>query len=137
MKNIAAILLASIAITGCKGLMGPAVEVIECDGSQTDCINNWFDEKFTEMLDFSPILQTSLGIKTDYDKLDDFSEEGIREQIAWAKQARAEMKANFDYEGLSDEAKQSYDMFVYLTTSIEKRGDYLDQEYILHQMHIF
>ena len=52
MKNIAAILLASIAITGCKGLMGPAVEVIECDGSQTDCINNWFDEKFTEMLDF-------------------------------------------------------------------------------------
>jgi uncharacterized protein (DUF885 family) len=134
MKNIAAILLASIAITGCKGLMGPAVEVIECDGSQTDCINNWFDEKFTEMLDFSPILQTSLGIKTDYDKLDDFSEEGIREQIAWAKQARAEMTANFDHERLSDEAKQSYDMFVYLTSSIEKRGDYLDQEYILHQM---
>ena len=132
MKRYAAILLASVALAGCQ--QGPEVATIECAETQTECINTWFDAKFEESLAFSPIQQTSLGIKTDYDKLDDFSVEAIEQQLAWATQARAEMEANFDYDELSIEAKQSYDMFVYVTESMERRAQNLDNEYILHQM---
>jgi uncharacterized protein (DUF885 family) len=115
--------------------MGSNTATIECsDQTQTECLNAWFDEKFEEYLAFSPILQTSLGIKTDYDKLDDFSVEAIEEQNAWLQQARADLEANFDYDELTDEAKQSYDVLVSLAESSETRMEFLDQEYILHQM---
>ncbi|EAQ28275.1 Uncharacterized conserved secreted protein [Erythrobacter sp. NAP1] len=131
--KFAALLLASVALAGCDA-MTTSTATIECASTQTECINSWFDEKFEEGLQFSPILQTSLGIKTDYDKLDDFSVAGIEEQAAWARQARADMEANFDYDELTDEAKQSYDLFAEMTASMEERTEYLEQEYILHQM---
>ena len=133
MKRYAAILLASVALAGCNAATAD-VATIECSETQTECLNDWLDGKFDEYLAFSPIQQTSLGIKTDYGKLDDFSVEGIEEQNAWLQQARAEMEANFDYDELTDEAKQSYDMMVYLAERSEARMAHLDQEYILHQM---
>lgn len=133
MKRLAAILLASAALTACDAANAD-FNTIECSETQTECINTWFDEKFEEYLAFSPIQQTSLGIKTDYDKLDDFSVEGIEEENAWLQQVRADMEGNFDYDALTDEAKQSYDMMIYLADSSARRMDYLDNEYILHQM---
>ncbi|MDE1468501.1 DUF885 domain-containing protein [Aurantiacibacter sp. D1-12] len=133
MKRYAAILLASVALTGCE-VSGPTPASIECAETQTECINAWFDEKFDEFLAFSPIQQTSLGIKTDYDKLDDLSVEGIEAQNAWIQQVRADMEANFDYDELTDEAKQSYDMMIYLAESSADGMEYLDNQYILHQM---
>ncbi|VVT05460.1 DUF885 domain-containing protein [Erythrobacter sp. EC-HK427] len=135
MKRYAAILLASVALAGCDAASGPTATTIECsEATQTECLNDWLDTKFEEYLAFSPILQTSLGIKTDYGALDDFSVEGIQEQDAWLQQARADMEANFDYDALDDEAKQSYDMMIYLAESSANRITYLDNEYILHQM---
>ncbi|MBH5321638.1 DUF885 domain-containing protein [Aurantiacibacter sediminis] len=133
MKRYAALLLASAALAGCQTTEADTA-TIACASTQTECIDAFFEEKFEEFLAFSPIQQTSLGIKTDYDKLGDFSVEGIREQNAWLQQARADMEANFDYDALDDEAKQSYDMMVYLAESSAGRMDYLDNEYILHQM---
>ncbi|WP_271078840.1 DUF885 domain-containing protein [Aurantiacibacter sp. MUD61] len=133
MKRYAALLLASVAVAGCQAAEAETA-TIECATTQTECINTWFEEKFEEYLAFSPILQTSLGIKTDYGALDDFSVEGIEEQNAWLQQARADMEANFDYDALDDEAKQSYDMMIYLAESSAGRMEYLDNEYILHQM---
>ncbi len=132
MKRYAALLLASVALAGCDAPAETAT--IECAETQTECINAWFDEKFEEFLAFSPIQQTSLGIKTDYDKLDDFSVEGIEAQNAWIQQARADMEANFDYDELTDEAKQSYDMMIYLAESSAEGMEHLDNQYILHQM---
>jgi len=133
MKRLAAILLASAALASCDAANAD-LATIECTETQTECINAWFDEKFEEQLAFSPIQQTMLGRKTDYDKLDDFSREAQEEQIAWWQQAAAEMQANFDYEELSEEAKISYDMFNYRAERAAAEGDFLDQAYILHQM---
>ena len=129
----AALLLASVALTGCD-MMGPPVATIECATTQTECINQWFDEKFEEELAFSPLRQTALGRKTDYDKIDDLSIEAAEEQIAWWEQALAEMEANFDYDELSGEAKLSYDMFKYRAEQAARAGEFFDQQYILHQM---
>lgn len=115
-------------------MMGPPVATIECATTQTECINQWFDEKFEEELAFSPLRQTALGRKTDYDKIDDLSIEAAEEQIAWWEQALAEMEANFDYDELSGEAKLSYDMFKYRAEQAARAGEFFDQQYILHQM---
>lgn len=133
MKNFAALLLASAALTGCN-MMGPPVAAIECATTQTECINSWFDAKFEEELKFSPLRQTSLGLKTDYDKIDDMSVAAEQAQLEWWQQTTAEMEANFDYDELSDDAKLSWDMWQFRKSQAEAAAEFRDQDYILHQM---
>ncbi len=133
MKKYAALLLASVAVTGCD-MMGAPVATIECATTQTECLNQWFDEKFEEELKFSPIRQTALGRKTDYDKIDDFSVEAQQAQIEWWQAATAEMEANFEYDELTDEAKLSWDMWQFRKDQAEAAAEFNDQAYILHQM---
>lgn len=132
MKRLAPLLLASVALAGCEAPV--EVATIECAETQTECLNAWFDTKFDEMLAFSPMLQTSLGMKGDYDKIDDMSLAAMEEQVAWWKQAVAEMEANFDYDELTDEAKISYDMWKFRAAEAEAAASFADQQYILHQM---
>ncbi len=131
--KFAALLLASVALAGCD-MMGAPVTAIDCATTQSECINVWFDEKFEESLAFSPIQQTALGRKTDYDKIDDLSVEAAREQIAWWEQAVADMEGNFDYDELSQDAKLSYDMFKFRAEQATRGGEFFEQQYILHQM---
>ena len=133
MKRFVAILLASAAVTGC-GQLGEPVAIIECAETQTECINTWFDAKFDEMLAFSPMMQTSLGIKTDYGKIDDMSVEAEQARLEWWQQATAEMEANFDYDELDTDAKLSWDMWQFRKNEAETAAKYRDQQYILHQM---
>lgn len=133
--RLAALLLASVALGACEPVAStPDAASFECSGDQTECINEWFEVKFEEQVAFSPIRQTSLGRKTDYDKLDDFSVEAAEEQIAWWEQAVKDMEARFDHDELSDEAKLSYDMFKWRAEQATKSREFFGQEYILHQM---
>ncbi|MDY7096814.1 MAG: DUF885 domain-containing protein [Pseudomonadota bacterium] len=134
--KIAALLFATtapLAVAGCD-LLEPTVATVECAGDQSDCLNQWFDEKFEEQLAFSPITQTALGRKTNYDKIDDMSEEAQFEQLQWMRAATAEMKANFDYEELTPEAQLSYDMWEFRLEQAERGWEFRNQAYILHQM---
>ncbi|MEP3052372.1 MAG: DUF885 domain-containing protein [Erythrobacter sp.] len=133
MKKFAALLLASVALSGCDMLSAP-VATIDCATTQTECLNQWFDEKFEEELRFSPIRQTALGRKTDYDKIDDMSLAAQQAQIEWWQATTAEMEANFDYDELSDEAKLSWDMWQFRKNQAEAAAEFAGQEYILHQM---
>ncbi len=138
MKRLTAVLLASVALSGCVATNADIASAeqasVGCSDTQTECINIWFDEKFEELLAVSPILQTSLGIKTDYDKLDDFSFEAAQAQADWWARATAEMEATFDYDELSYEAKTSYDVFQYRAEMAARSAEFYDQQYILHQM---
>ena len=131
--KFAALLLASVALAGCDALT--PVETVECgETAQTECLNTWFDEKFEEQLAFSPITQTGLGRKTDYDKIDDFSEDAQAAQLEWMRDATAQMEASFDYDELTDAAKLSYDMWKYRLEQAERSWEFREQAYILHQM---
>jgi len=132
--KFAAVLLASVALAGCDALPTTPVATIECATTQTECLNTWFEAKFEEELKFSPLRQTALGMKTDYDKIDDFTVEAAQAQLEWWQQATAEMEANFDYDELSDEAKLSWDMWQFRTAQAEAAAGFRDQEYILTQM---
>ena len=134
--RFASLLLAAaapLALGGCDAF-GPSIATVECATTQTECLNVWFESKFEEELAFSPIRQTSLGRKTDYDKIDDMSLAGMQKLADWWQQSLGEMEANFDYEELTREAQLSYDMFAYRADQAAKAVEFADQEYILHQM---
>jgi len=94
----------------------PVVEVV----SESARLNAWFDEQFQQELDFSPISKTFQGIKTDYDKLDDVSEAASERQLQWRRDSLAQMRADFDYEQLDEEAKTSWDLWVYTLDGVER-----------------
>ncbi|WP_298305799.1 DUF885 family protein [uncultured Erythrobacter sp.] len=131
--KFAALLLSSVSLAGCEALA--PIETIECGATaQAECLNAWFDEKFEEQLAFSPITQTALGRKTDYDKIDDFSEEAQLQQLEWMRAATAQMEASFDYDELPDASKLSYDMWKFRLEQAERAWEFREQAYVLHQM---
>ncbi len=132
--KLIALLMASAAVANCGGLSEPVVAKIECTTTQTECINTWFDAKFDELVAFSPMLQTSLGMKSDYDKIDDMSVEAEQKQLEWWQNTAAEMEANFDYDELSDDAKLSWDMWQFRKDQAEASAKFRNQAYILNQM---
>lgn len=131
--RFAALLLASVAVTG-SAAMAQTAGTVECTATQSECLNAWFEEKFEEQLAFSPMSQTALGRKTNYDQIDDFSEEAQLEQLEWMRAATAEMEANFDYDELPAASKISYDMWKYNLEQAERGWEFRNQNYVLHQM---
>ena len=83
-------------------------------------LNTWLDEQFQQELDFSPEWKTSLGDKSDYDKLDDASEQEQDRQLEWRRGSVAAMRADFDYDKLDNEAKTSYDLWAYALDQAER-----------------
>ncbi|WP_417593103.1 DUF885 domain-containing protein [Parasphingorhabdus sp.] len=101
--------------------------------TETDRINIWFDEKYEEELKFSPIEQTMIGRKTDYGLIDDFSDAGADRKLAWLRATVAEMQREFDYEKLTQDAKISYDIWLYNLEQAEAGVPFRTNRYVLHQ----
>lgn len=102
--------------------------------AETERLNAWFDEKWEEYLDFSPIFKTFLGRKDDYAEIDDYTEEAADEQLAWRKATVEEMKSNFDYDLLDPEAKISYDISIYEYEQAARADEFRRRQYTFHQM---
>lgn len=81
--------------------------------SESERLNEWFAAKYEEQLQTSPIMLTFLGRKEKYDQINDMTEAFEKEQLAWQAQNVADLKANFDYDKLTAEAKISYDIWLY------------------------
>ena len=79
--------------------------------AETERLNQWFEVKYEQQLQFSPLQLTFQGRKDLYDQLDDLSEQAQLDQIAWQKASVEEMEKTFDYAKLSDEGKFSYDLW--------------------------
>lgn len=102
--------------------------------TETTRLNEWFAARWEEQLDFSPIQKTFLGRKDDYDKIDDMSEQAEDEQLAWRRRTTAEMKDSFEYDRLTDEAKMSYDVWVYELERAERAAPFRRDNYVFTQM---
>ena len=87
---------------------GPSAEDVAAESAR---LTEYLDTEFEEELQFSPQWLTQLGRKDQYDKLNDYSEAGADAELEWRRESVADMKANFDYELLSEEAKTSYDVW--------------------------
>ncbi|HEY0625451.1 MAG TPA: DUF885 domain-containing protein [Allosphingosinicella sp.] len=71
----------------------------------------FLDAAFDEALAQNPQGLTQLGIKTDYDKLNDYTDAQAQRQRALSEAQLARLKAEFDYERLSPAGRLSYRLF--------------------------
>jgi uncharacterized protein (DUF885 family) len=102
--------------------------------SQTEALNKWFDDKYEELLQMSPIRLTAQGRKEQYSKIDDLSKEAEDKQLAWYTESSNELKEKFDYDTLNDTDQTSYDLWVYQYEILKEGIAYRDMDYVFDQM---
>jgi len=71
----------------------------------------FLDQEFAGELKLRPQLATRLGLKDGEDRLDDISDAGQLERLAWRRASVARMKAEFSRDRLSPEARANYDIW--------------------------
>ncbi|MEP1229156.1 MAG: DUF885 domain-containing protein [Litorimonas sp.] len=79
--------------------------------SESAQLNAWFEQRFEETLSRSPMSQTSLGHKTQYDKLDDISQLALDETATLQQVWLDEMRRDFDIDRLDPQTKLSFKLF--------------------------
>lgn len=79
--------------------------------AETKKLNTLLDRFFEEGIARYPVWQTYLGLKTNYDKLNNNTEEFALEGLEIAKKNLKEMVSTIDYDGLTEEGKISYRLF--------------------------
>lgn len=96
--------------------------------------NAFFERVFDEAVDRSPLLQTRLGVKKDYDKWDDLSEQRALEDFVLGVQQLAELKRTVNVEALDDQTKVSYRLFVRQAEEAIEGWKWRHHSYPLNQM---
>ncbi|MEG0819253.1 MAG: DUF885 domain-containing protein, partial [Brevundimonas sp.] len=76
-------------------------------------LNAFFDQAFQERIALSPQQMTGLGLKTDYDKLDDVSDAAAALTVFIEVAREWQMKAEFDPTKLSTQSRMSWRLFEY------------------------
>ena len=134
MRKFCSFLILSAALV----CLGPTREhqAAAAQGSETETtrLNQWFAARWQEQLAFSPMQKTILGLKEDYDKIDEFSEAAEDTQLAWRRKVTADMKTAFDYERLTPEGKMSYDIWNYELEATERTHTLRRHVYVFTQM---
>ncbi|SNY41743.1 Uncharacterized conserved protein, DUF885 familyt [Arsukibacterium tuosuense] len=102
--------------------------------SATERLNQWFEDKFEQQLQQSPIQMTFMGRKDKYDQIDEVTLEAEQQQLEWLEGTVAELKANFDYEQLDLEAQTSYDVWVYQYEMAKAGARFRNNQYVFTQM---
>ncbi len=102
--------------------------------ANAEALNTFFEEVFDQSVARSPMTQTYLGIKTDYDKWDDVSPERALEDMEIARTNLAEMQERFGSAPLIAQAKLSYDLFEFQHDVAERAFAYNDHGYTFDQM---
>lgn len=100
----------------------------------TQRLNAWLDARNDEALAFSPMARTSIGDKTDYDKIDDMSEAAQDRVLAWRKKTVEELATKFDRASLSPEGRRSYDLWTYQYEAAAKAAEFRRSDYVLTQL---
>lgn len=102
--------------------------------SESEKLNIWFNEKYEEQLLENPLMLTFLGRKEKYDEFNVMTREEEQKQLAWQKASVDEMKSQFDYDKLDDEAKASYDIWVYQYEEAKEQNAFPNNSYVFTQM---
>ncbi len=71
----------------------------------------FFEAAYQERIALSPQQMTSLGIKTGYDRLDDYTEAADARSLGLARTQLARMKADHDFDALSPQSQLSWRLF--------------------------
>jgi uncharacterized protein (DUF885 family) len=97
-------------------------------------LNSYLDAEYEALLQMSPEALTSLGRKEQYDRLDDRSDAAGDKELARRRQSVARMKATFDPATLNDEARTSYDVWIYNLAQDEKYTEFRRYPYLASEL---
>ncbi|HEY0922437.1 DUF885 domain-containing protein [Rheinheimera pacifica] len=137
--------LIALAVAGILAGCGPApqnntsrattdVVAAQTQQSETERLNQWFEVKYEQQLQQSPLQMTFLGRKDKYDQIDDTSIAAEDKQLAWLAATVEELKTSFDYSKLDIEAQTSYDIWVYQYEQAKEGVAFRKNGYIFTQM---
>ena len=119
--NKRSLILSAAVAALAAGLIAPAVaqeaaqESGEVEQTEDQRLAAFFDEVFQRELSESPIFQSQLGMKGEnYGKWDDFSDEEAIRDNEQTKGDLERLRAEFDYDKLTEQSKVSYRIFEYL-----------------------
>lgn len=107
------LLLSSLLLSGCgpktaePSAVVPAAAVQQVD--QNERANALFEQIFNERVQRNPVLQTSLGIKDDYDKWQDLSDAAFEAELALTRQHLALLEG-IDVAALDNQTRLSYQL---------------------------
>jgi uncharacterized protein (DUF885 family) len=116
-KTIIASALSALFLSGCQETStnnnaqasAPKAEQTQAVLTESEKANAFFDETFMRDVMRSPVYQSYMGIKQDYDKWDDSSEERTLENLELTKKDLAALQ-QFNYDALDETTKVSYDL---------------------------
>src|SRR5690606_16503435 len=126
---LAAVPLSPLAFAG----FAPAAAQ-EAPATQSERLHAWFEAKYEEALQFSPLALSQLGRKDRYGELDDFSLQAQDEQLAWRKATVEELERSFDYAALSAAEQLSYDLWKYAYETAAEAAKWRGNAYVFTQM---
>ena len=96
--------------------------------------NAFFERVFNEALDRNPVFQTQLGIKKDYGKWDDPTDEFAQLELNIAKENLQWLKDSIDYSALDPTTQLSYRLFVQQAENEMADFKFRYHEYPVNQM---
>lgn len=142
MKLLTWLLPATLLLGSCAWMPNPPATPLNSslnsesysERSETERINAFFKSLFDERVSRSPMLQTSLGIKTDYDKWDDPSPRANQKELRILRRAVSQMNKNFDYSKLDEQAQLSWRLLEYRLKQQEAAIRYRNHSYPFNQM---
>lgn len=127
-----------LALGACAPNPAPVTEATPISAEEqaalSERLNAWFDAKYEEQLQFSPIQLTFQGRKDKNDQIDCSTIACQDEQLAWAKATAEELKANFNPADLTPADRDSYDLWLYQVEQGEKGVAFRDNGLIFDQM---
>ena len=103
--------------------------------TESEKLTIFLDSIFDAAVDRNPQWQSRLGIRTDYDKWSDYSDENDDRELQIIQNELAEMKEQIDFEKLDAKSKVSYRLFEEKANWMDRGAAYRLYSYPVNQMH--
>ncbi len=121
-------LILGVLVLGALALPGPA----QADANAA--ANMFFAKAFEQRVALSPQFQSYLGIKADYDKWDDLSEQHARTMHDLMHAQLAQLREQIDYAALDAATRVSYELFEHDARQQLSNFKFRDHNYPVNQM---
>ena len=126
LRLVLSVLLAGVAAPALVSATAPQEAAVDTRAEDAR-LNAFLDAAFDANVALSPETQTALGLKINYDKLDDYSGGDDDKRMAMAEATLKQMRAQFDPAKLGPQARLSYRLF---ETQVERsRASYKFRDY--------
>lgn len=133
LKSLLIILLALLAFSCADDRKSGSYTEAEIEESSAE-LNSYFEKEFQKEVEESPMMQTRMGMKTDYGKWDDFSNLKYAEDLEQAKK-RMEYLEQVDTASLNEDTRLSYQLYKLQVNNEIEDYDWRFYDYPVNQMH--